>query len=81
MVTRAVLLETAETVSVWLSLAAPVLMPLKAISVFGKFATKATFVIGLSVGKSFTAFTVNTKVSLAFVAPSLTVRVMSAVPD
>ena len=81
MVTKAVLLETAVTVNAWLSFVAPVLMPSKGRSVFEKLTTSATLVTGLSVGGSFTAFTVSTNVSLALVTPSLTVKVMSAVPD
>ena len=81
MVTRAVLLETAVTVSDWFSFVAPVLMPLKRMSVFGKLTTSATFVIGLSVGGSFTALTVSVKAVLAFVTPLPTVSVSSALPD
>ena len=78
---NAVLLETAVTVSVWISLAAPELTPSKGTSVFAKFTTNETLVMGLSVGGSFTALTVRRNAVLRLLAPSLTVRVINEVPN
>ncbi len=53
----------------------------KAIAAVGIFSSVLWGPIALMVGGSFTALTVNTNVTEASRAPSLTVTVMSVVPD
>ena len=76
----AVLLDTAVTVSVCVSLVAPVLIPLNAMSVFAKLTSSATLVMGFSVGGSFEAVTTRTKLVVLVARPSETRRVIKLVP-
>src|SRR5881296_1852670 len=79
--TRAVLLETALTTRVCASLVAPELTPTKLTLKKPLPSLTTTSAIGVSVGPSFTGATVSTNELTALVAPSLTRRVIVAVPD
>src|SRR5438132_386267 len=74
------LLEMAMTLSVWLSLAAPELMPESETVCAPASSLMERLLIGLRVGGSFTGSTVSTKEVLALLTPSVTVTVMVALP-
>src|SRR6185436_14047869 len=78
-VTRAALLETALTSSVWTSFVAPEPTPVK-FTWNCLFSTTVMLAIGSSVGRSFDANTVTENCVVAIATPSLTVSVMSDVP-
>src|SRR2546422_8494106 len=74
------LLEMAIRLSVWLSLAAPELIPFKGTVCSPASSLMMRLLIGFSVGRSFTGSTVKTKDVLALLIPSLIVTVMVALP-
>src|SRR4051794_8050168 len=76
-------LDVAVIVRVWLSLPAPLVMPVRLIVWAPLSSLIVTFAIGSRVGESFTALTVARKVlvtTLLEPPPSLTVTVMVALP-